>query len=54
MSARRGARAYEVTADGETPLPARSLRLTVNSPSTLPAVAELRHLRVARTGGLRD
>jgi peptidase E len=54
VSARPGARAYEVTADGETPLTVRSLRSRLNSPSTLPAVAELRHLRVARTGGLRD
>ena len=54
VSARRGARAYEVTADGETPLAARSLRSLVNSPSTLPAVAELRHQRVAGAGGLRD
>jgi dipeptidase E len=54
VSARPGATAYAVDETGETPLPARSLELEVNSPPTLPAVAELRHLRVARTGGFRD
>jgi dipeptidase E len=54
ISARRGARAYRVTADGEIPLPHRSLTSLVNTPPTLPAVAELRRLRVARSGGVRD
>jgi dipeptidase E len=54
VSARAGARAYEVDVDDEKPLEGRPLVGPANERRTLPAVAELRRLRVARTGGVRD
>jgi dipeptidase E len=55
VSARPRARAYAVTARGERPLPARPLATPAGEiHATLPAVAELRALRLARMGGLRD
>lgn len=54
VTARRGTRAYEVTPAGERPLPARPLRAPAEAHATLPAVAELRRLRLARSGGVRD
>jgi dipeptidase E len=54
VSARPRARAYAVDGENERPLPARALASRAGAPATLPAVAELRRLRVARTGGVRD
>jgi dipeptidase E len=54
VTARRGTRAYEVTPEGERPLAARPLASPPATRATLPAVAEMRRLRVARSGGLRD
>jgi dipeptidase E len=54
VTARPHARAYEVTAEGERPLTPRPLASPAEARATLPAVAELRRLRVARTGGIRD
>jgi dipeptidase E len=54
VTARPGARAFRVTTDGETPLDARPLAQPVKTPATIPAVAELRRLRLARSGGVRD
>jgi dipeptidase E len=54
VSARAGARAYEVDPGGEKPLEVRPLASPARSAPTLPAIAELRRLRVARTGGIRD
>jgi dipeptidase E len=54
VSARPRARAYEITAAGEHPLEARPLASPVEARATLPAVAEMRRLRLARSGGLRD
>jgi dipeptidase E len=54
VSARRRARAYEVTADSERPLAARALASPAEARATLSAVAELRRLRLARSGGVRD
>jgi len=54
VTARRGARAFTVTADGERTLECRALTKRVNAAATIPAVAELRRLRVARSGGVRD
>jgi dipeptidase E len=54
VSARPGARAYAVTAAGERPLDPRPLTSPTEARTTLPAVAELRRLRLARTGGVRD
>jgi dipeptidase E len=54
VSARAAARAYEVDPGGEKPLEVRALASPAPSAPTLPAIAELRRLRVARTGGIRD
>jgi dipeptidase E len=54
VTARPSAHAYEVDANGERRLEARLIPTPAASRATLPAVAELRRLRVARTGGLRD
>jgi dipeptidase E len=54
VSARRNARAYAVDADGEHPLPARALEQADRGPAAIPAVAEFRRVRLARTGGLRE
>jgi dipeptidase E len=54
VTARAGARAYDVTETGERPLPARPLASPSEARATMPAVAELRRLRLARTGGVRD
>jgi dipeptidase E len=54
VSARDGATAYAVTRDAEQALPARPLASRTAPAPTLPAVAELRRLRIARTGGVRD
>jgi dipeptidase E len=54
VSARGGARAYAVTVDGVRALAARALASPVAARATLPAVSEMRRLRVARSGGLRD
>jgi peptidase E len=54
VSARPRARAYTVTAHGERPLPARLLAPAAETPGTLPAVAEMRRLRLARIGGVRE
>jgi dipeptidase E len=54
VSERAGARAYEVDPGGEKPLEVRPLASPARSAPTLPAIAELRRLRVARTGGIRD
>jgi dipeptidase E len=54
VTARPRARAYAVDAEEERPLPTRALASRKDEPTTLPAVAELRRLRVARAGGVRD
>jgi dipeptidase E len=54
ITARKTARAYEVTADGERALSARELPAPAAAAASTPAVAELRRLRLARTGALRD
>jgi hypothetical protein len=54
VTARKYARAHEVTEDGERTLTARALTIDTQSRTTLPAVAELRRLRLARTGAVRD
>ena len=54
VSARPRAKAYEVTKSGERPLAPRPLAGPAEVRATLPAVAELRRLRVARAGGIRD
>jgi dipeptidase E len=54
VSARPAAGAYDVTADGERPLPARPLASPAEARATMPAVAEMRRLRLARSGGIRD
>jgi dipeptidase E len=54
VSARPNATAYAVNATGEARLDARLLPTAAGARATLPAVAELRHLRAARTGSLRD
>jgi dipeptidase E len=54
VTARPGARAYAVGADGEQPLPARALEPPDARRITLPAVAELRRLHTARMGVARD
>jgi dipeptidase E len=54
VTARPAARAYEVGTTGERRLDARLLATPPAARATLPAVAELRRLRVARAGGLRD
>jgi dipeptidase E len=54
VTARPNARAYAVDADGEHALDARALTRPEPLAATTPAVAELRRLRAARTGGLRD
>ena len=48
VTSRKSAGAYEVTATGERELPARTLTTSVTTRVTLPAVAELRQLRLAR------
>ena len=54
VSARPRARAYAVNVYGERPLPARPLAPAAETPGTLPAVAEMRRLRLARIGGVRE
>jgi dipeptidase E len=54
VSARPAATAFAVSAGGETRLDARLLPTAAAARQTLPAVAELRSLRAARSGGLRD
>ena len=54
VSARENARAYAVTPSSVRALPARLLLGSVGARATMPAVAELRRLRLARSGGLRD
>jgi dipeptidase E len=48
VTARDGARAYEVSARGERPLGVRELAQRGMRAATIPAVAELRRLRLAR------
>jgi hypothetical protein len=48
------ARAYAVNVHGERPLPARPIAPAAETPATLPAVAEMRRLRLARIGGVRE
>jgi peptidase E len=48
VTARKHARAHHVTVTGESALPFRALTTTVTTSVTLPAVAELRQLRIAR------
>jgi peptidase E len=48
VTARKSARAFEVTRTGEARLPARRLGCEVTLRTTIPAVAELRRLRLAR------
>jgi hypothetical protein len=43
-----------VTPSGERELPAHRLTTEAQAHTTLPAVAELRHLRLARSGAVRD
>ena len=54
VTTRPRARAYAVTANGERPLPARVLAPAHDRRTTLPAVAELRSLRLARLGAPRE
>jgi dipeptidase E len=54
VTARKSARAYGVTDAGERELPARLLEATTGARATMPAVAELRRLRLARSGAVRD
>jgi dipeptidase E len=54
VTARPRARAYAVTADGERPLDGRPLAAPAGARATIPAVAELRRLRLARSGGLHE
>ena len=54
VTARKSARAYEVTQSGERELPAHRLTTEGQVHTTLPAVAELRRLRLARSGAMRD
>jgi dipeptidase E len=54
VSARPRARAYAVNVHGERPLPARPIAPAAETPATLPAVAEMRRLRLARIGGVRE
>ncbi|HEY6694743.1 MAG TPA: peptidase E [Solirubrobacteraceae bacterium] len=53
VTARAGARAYEVTPAGERRLAARPLASPAAARATMPAGAEMRRLRLARSG-LRD
>jgi dipeptidase E len=48
VTARKSARAYEVTRTGERELPSSALVTSVTARVTLPAVAELRRVRLAR------
>jgi dipeptidase E len=54
ITARPHARAYAVDAAGEHALEPRALERPDARTATIPAVAELRGLRAARAGGLRD
>ncbi len=54
VSARPSARAYAVSPGGEQRIDARLLPTLPGARATIPAVAELRRLRAARSGGLRD
>ena len=54
ITARPHARAYAVDGAGEHPLEPRVLERPDARTATIPAVAELRSLRAARAGGLRD
>jgi hypothetical protein len=54
VTARKSAQAYAVTQSDVTPLAARRLDGGERETATLPAVAELRRLRLARLGAVRD
>jgi dipeptidase E len=54
VTSRPRARAYAVTEEGESPLAARPLAAPTGGRATIPAVAELRRLRLARSGGLHE
>jgi peptidase E len=54
VSARPNAKAYAVDATGEYALDVRTLPAPDPRMVTAPAVAELRHFRAGRAGGLRD
>jgi dipeptidase E len=54
VTSRNTARVYEVTETGERELPARVLTTPDAARATMPAVAELRRLRLARSGAIRD
>jgi peptidase E len=54
VTVRAYARAYAVSTAGEHPLDARMLERPTARTATIPAVAELRRVRLARSGGLRD
>ncbi|HEX2413291.1 MAG TPA: peptidase E [Solirubrobacteraceae bacterium] len=54
VSSRPHARAYAVDTEGERPLEPRVLERADARPATIPAVAELRRVRLARAGGLRE
>jgi hypothetical protein len=54
ITARPGARAYAVGVHGERALPARPLTTVAGGRTTVPAVAELRRLHLARHGIARD
>ena len=54
VAARPRARAYAVTPTGERPLDARHIATPAAARATPPAVAELRRLRLARSGVVRD
>jgi dipeptidase E len=47
VTARKQAHAYEVNAEGELPLECRALKQPENTASTVPAIAELRRLRLS-------
>jgi peptidase E len=54
VTAREFAHAYHVTQTGERELPARALATVTDTHTILPAVAEMRRLRLARSGAVRD
>jgi dipeptidase E len=54
VTSRKSARAYEVTPEGEHELPARALGTPAAANASVPAVAEMRRLRLARSGAVRD
>ena len=54
LTARKSAHAYRVTQSDVTPLHARLLTSAESTGAILPAVAEMRSLRLARSGAVRD